>query len=75
MLKFTEILKSRTVWTAIAIGLYNALPEIQTAVTAVAGPNATAIINGVMALAAIYFRSAPKQGTTPASGTSTATGN
>lgn len=51
------ILKSRTVWTGIALILVNGVPAIAEMIPA----NAKPIVDSILSLLAIYFRVSPKQ--------------
>ena len=52
-----EVLKSRTVWTVIALVLVNGVPSVEGLIPAAWLP----AVNGLLGILAIYFRVSPKQ--------------
>lgn len=52
-----DLLKSRTVWTFVAMAALNGIESIKNHLP----PEALNIINPVLALAGIFFRANPKQ--------------
>jgi hypothetical protein len=58
-------MKSRTVWTIVAIFIYNGLqgiaPEIRDAVPLIYQPGVAIGINAILGSLAAYFRLKPKQ--------------
>jgi hypothetical protein len=57
MEKVLKVLKSKTVWTFVGLFVFNGLQAIQPMVS----PEYVWLINGLVSLLGIYFRTAPKQ--------------
>ncbi|MES2136981.1 MAG: hypothetical protein V4502_07985 [Pseudomonadota bacterium] len=58
VLTISQVLKSRTFWTLVLLAAFNGLSSITTQIH---DPHLASAVNGVLSLAAIYFRIAPHQ--------------
>jgi hypothetical protein len=58
LLTISQVLKSRTFWTLVLLAAFNGLSSITTQIH---DPHLASAVNGVLSLAAIYFRIAPHQ--------------